>query len=319
MEFYFRNGIAASTQRSYKSAKRRYQNFCGDRGLSPVPASESQLCLFCVFLAKEKLAHATIKCYLSAVRHLHVEEGVGDPHIGSMAKLEQVLRGIKSIQAKGAPRGKERLPITPELLIKLKRVWEQDARNRDVVMLWGAALLCFFGFLRAGEITIPSDNSFDSGAHLSFKDVSVDDVANPSLVKVRIKASKTDPFRRGIDVFVGRTESELCPVSAVLAYMVVRGPGEGPFFRFKDGRPLTRERFVQHVRRALGRAGIDCNSYAGHSFRIGAATTAARRGVSDATIKMLGRWKSTAYQLYIRTPRDQLARVSQVLVTEGAS
>ena len=281
--------------------------------MNPIPASEQQVCLFCVFLAKQKLTHATIKCYLAAVRHLHM---AGDPHMGSMAKLEQVLKGIKSIQAKGGAQGRERLPITPELLVKLKRVWEQDAQNIDKVMLWGAALLCFFGFLRAGEITVPSDNAYDKGAHLSFADISVDSVANPSLLKIRIKASKTDPFRQGVDVFVGRTDTELCPVAALLSYMAVRGPGPGPLFRFRDGKPLTRERFVQQVRAALSQAGINYKGYSGHSFRIGAATTAAKRGVADATIKMLGRWKSSAYQLYIRTPRDQLAGVSRVMVAE---
>ena len=44
-------------------------------------------------------------------------------------------------------------------------------------------------------------------------------------------------------------------------------------------------------------AGIDFVPYSGHSFRSGAATTAAKQGISDATIKMLGRWKSSAYQL----------------------
>ena len=104
-------------------------------------------------------------------------------------------------------------------------------------MLWAAALLCFFGFLRSGEITVPSDSTFDEGAHLSFKDVAVDSFQEPRLLKVRIKASKTDPFRLGADIFVGRTNNSLCPVTAVLAYMVARGSGPGPFFRFSDGKP----------------------------------------------------------------------------------
>ena len=39
-------------------------------------------------------------------------------------------------------------------------------------------------------------------------------------------------------------------------------------------------------------------------------------GISDVHIKMLGRCKSSAYQSYIRTPRDQLARLSEQMVTK---
>ncbi len=61
-------------------------------------------------------------------------------------------------------------------------------------------------------------------------------------------------------------------------------------------------------RKALDRAGVDSRLFSGHSFWSGAATTAAaKRGMGDATIKLLGRWKSNTYQLYIKTPREQLA------------
>ncbi len=53
----------------------------------------------------------------------------------------------------------------------------------------------------------------------------------------------------------------------------------------------------------LSLAGVDAARYTGHSFRIGAATTAAANGVNDATIQILGRWKSDCYTRYIRTPR----------------
>ena len=37
--------------------------------------------------------------------------------------------------------------------------------------------------------------------------------------KVTIKVSKIDPFCQGVDIFIGRTTSELCPVAAVLSYL----------------------------------------------------------------------------------------------------
>ena len=59
--------------------------------------------------------------------------------------------------------------------------------------------------------------------------------------------------------------------------------------------------------------GVECTSYSGHSFRIGAATTAAMAGVADSVIQAHGRWSSTAFLGYIRTPREQLAGVARVL------
>ena len=236
-----------------------------------------------------------------------------DPIISSMARLEQVLRSIKGQYAKRNLGSRQCLHITPELLRAIRTVWGKKAHSQDSIMLWAAVCLCFFGFLRAGEMTVPSDHAYDPGVHLNFNDIAIDSKINPSIMRVTIKASKTDPFRQGIEIFVGRTHTDLCPIEATLAYLAARGGTQGPLFAFADGRFLTRDRLVHHVQDALSTAGVDCIAYAGHSFRIGAVTTAARRGIQDATIKMLGRWESSAYLLYIKTPRDQLSAVSSIL------
>ena len=156
-----------------------------------LPGSEHQLYQFVVFLAIEKLCHNTIKCYLAAIRHLHIAVGAGDPGISHMPNLEQVLKGVKSSQAKEKKQVKVRLPVTPEILLQMKKAWGKESGGRDVVMLWAAASLCFFGFLRSGEVCVPSDHSYDEGAHLSFHDISME---APSGVKVRIKSLRLTPF-----------------------------------------------------------------------------------------------------------------------------
>ena len=118
-----------------------------------------------------------------------------------------------------------------------------------------------------------------------------------------------DRSLQGGGKYVGRTGNILCPVTAVLHYMTIRGQVSGPFFIFEDGAPLV-QNFVDKVKEALSQAGVDCSAYSGYSFCIAAATTAAKQGISDATIKMLGRWKSSAYQVYIKTRREQLASYS---------
>ena len=96
--------------------------------------------------------------------------------------------------------------------------------------------------------------------------------------------------------------------------MVARGSSPGPLFTWDDGRYLSRESFVARVRSALSTAGYRRADYAGHSFQIGAATTASRCGVQDSLIKTLGRWESadildTSEQLqkyYVKSPKTLL-------------
>ena len=307
---YFIKGLADSTHKAYGSAQRRYLAFCRMESEKLVPATESTLCRFVSYLATEKLKHRTIKSYLSGVQYLHISEGENDPFTRPLHSLEYTLRGVKRCEAEAGVNKRVRLPISPEILRKMKTVWEGEVDNPDKAMLWAACCLGFFCFLRAGEMTVPNDHDFDPAVHLTKKDITVDNQTAPHTLQVRLKQSKTDPFRQGIYLFVGKTGSDLCPVSAVLAYLAVRGKKEGPLFTYHDGRYLTCQRLVAEVRDALERAGLDQSRYCGHSFRIGAATTAAERGIEDAIIKTLGRWRSLAYLDYIKIPREQLAGYS---------
>ena len=313
----FIQSLAPTTIRSYHSAHIRYINFCITFNLSPIPVTQSTLCRFVALLAQEGVAHKTLKAYLSAVRYLHLPISGTDPGIRDMTLLSYVMQGIRRGQAAAnTNRPRPRLPITAEILRSLKLSWEASGISFDTRMLWAVSCTCFFGFLRSGEATVPTQSSYDAAVHLSISDVSLTSAADPEAIVVRIKASKTDPFRNGTSIYLGRTGRDLCPVAALLGYITHRGMSPGPRFRFESGQPLTRDALVREIRLALGRVGMDATQYSGHSFRIGAATSAAAAGIDDAVIKTLGRWRSTAYQSYIQLPRESLASISSSLARQ---
>ena len=148
---------------------------------------------------------------------------------------------------------------------------------------------------------------------ISPEDVAVDSHTAPTHMTVHLKQSKTDPFSAGTTLHVGTTGDNLCPVTAMLAYLAIRPASPGPLFLFEDGATLSRQRLVHSLHQALSMAGIDDSRYSGHSFRIGAATTAAKAGVSDSLIQTLGRWKSSAFTVYIRTPWQSITAISATL------
>ena len=111
------------------------------------------------------------------------------------------------------------------------------------IMIWAACCLAFFSFLRFSKFTVPADNQYDVSCHLSFNSVSVDNRDNPQQLRIFIKHSKTDLFCKGVDIFLGTTGDNICPVKGILPYLAMRGNHKGPLFVFQDGRSLTRQRF----------------------------------------------------------------------------
>ena len=64
-----------------------------------------------------------------------------------------------------------------------------------------------------------------------------------------------------------------------LRYAAVRGDSPGPLFKLPSGVPMTRAYFVGKVREVLPDLGLSEQNYAGHTFQVGAAMTAAMVGI----------------------------------------
>ena len=254
---------------------------------------------FCAHLA-DRLRHTSIKVYLSAVHSVHIDYGFPDP-LTNCLQLQRPLQGIKRHQGSNLP---QRQPVTADLMTVLHQ--SLDFNNPDKVMLWATCCLGFFGFLRACEFTV--NGTFDPTLHLKMADVHVDSSANPQSFRVFIKCSKTDPFRKGCFIFLGRGSFPLCPVVSLTNYLHLHGPGIGALFIYQNGTPLSRSQLSSILQTTLQSAGIP-GKFSGHSFRIGAASCC-RKGLPDHLIKTMGHWSSEAYLLYVRTPVETILSVA---------
>ena len=100
----------------------------------------------------------------------------------------------------------------------------------------------------------------------------------------------------------------------MMTYLAARGDASGPLFLFVNGQTLTRSSLTDWLRQIMTSART-LGNFSSHSFRIGAATVAARSGIPEHLIQTMGYWSSIAYQLYKRTPADSLTALSQKLVS----
>ena len=274
-----------------------------------LPTSEEILCYFATFLA-QTTKHATIKSYLAAVKHLHFKNNFELP-LHKFTRLQYLLRGIKRSQGTS---NYVRKPITPTHLNMFFSLLQplHKPSHIDNKMLWAAICLAFFGFMRISEFTC--DKVFDPDIHLAATDIIFrPSFSNPESISVRLKSSKTDPFRQGILLTIGATKNNPCPVEAMKNY-APHCQKTGPLFAYKSGKFLGRTSFTKEIRQLLEMGGYQSGEYAGHSFRIGAATTAAKANLPTWLIKAMGRWASDCYERYVRTPEQTLINASAKLL-----
>ena len=240
--------------------------------------------------------------YLSGIRLAHIERGLPDPT--ESTSLHLVCRGIRHQQGDSR---RVRLPITINLLRLLKEQLRSSTRYTLIEqrMLWALFTLAFYGFFRASELL---SNLSWSNFTLSLNQMSI-----------TLRQSKTDPFRRGQTIHIFATRSSTCPIRAMTIYHNFIGNRDSdPVFHAGRFQSLTQKKLNEVLRCLLQQGGVNQADYASHSFRIGAATTAAAAGIPAWLIKTLGRWSSNAYMDYIRCPRTALSAVPRILSNTDA-
>ena len=228
----------------------------------------------------------------------------GNCHISALNVLYHTLRGIRRSQGNALTRPK-RSPITISNLHSIAIYLNRSGFTaHDKSMFLASALTAFFDLLRISEYTCPLP-TFDASWHISTSDVQFN--KEFSMMNIRLKASKTDPFRIGVTIRIAAlNQHPLCPVAAMREYLkFVSHNNSTPLFVKHNGHYLTRQAIVALLKIVFC-SNMTINT---HSFRIGGATAALAAGASDSLIRSLGRWTSACYLRYLRISDNELSLI----------
>nr|XP_055029343.1 uncharacterized protein LOC129418600 [Misgurnus anguillicaudatus] len=286
--------VSMGTLQTYLTAWRSFRTF---HHLHQTPLANFSLLTITSFISYlHKVKHlriSTIKGYMSGIQFFH-KLMLGSPSTAiTNPQTAMLLKGIEKTQPKSPD---PRLPITIEILSKclatLRKGYSSvhTARTLDAMFV-----LAFFGFLRCSEFTVSA--TFDPNLHPTISDLAIiDDEA----ISFFIKHSKTDQMRKGHHVYIFKIQTPIQPYQVLKAYTSYRchqiKSSSDPLFGDEFNRPVTRFWFQKHLKQVLLTSGFPPHEFSSHSFRIGAATTAAQNGLPDSQIQTLGRWSSEAFK-----------------------
>ena len=170
---------------------------------------------------------------------------------------------------------RNRLPITMTMMNRIRAALAMDTQLPESGSV-GSLLCGIFGFLRCRAFVARDSGPFDLQVHLCMVALVYVHNETHNHIEVQIKASKTDQYRQGTRVALGATGASICPVSALLDYLTIRGNCPGALFVNENGSPMRRGQFVLKVPQASQQTEVIGHHFNGHSFRIGAATSASQ-------------------------------------------
>ena len=207
--------------------------------------------LFIAYTGTQGLAASTIEVYLAGLRlfPLLADLTCSAPTFHT-PYTNVIIRGIRRVNAARSP-SEILLPITTGMMLKIKASPAQEPHSFENRLVWAAACMGFFGFLRCSEFLTPDNAPFDPQVHLCMADLHYINSGSHHHIEVLIKTSKTDQLRIGTTIAFGATSLELCHVTAILNFLAAWGNIPGALFLNGDGTPMRRRQFVGKIQHAL--------------------------------------------------------------------
>ena len=280
------SSLSQSTRKSYNATLKDFSHFVSSLG--PIYQSTSynsgHVILYISHLFNNQVSPQTIATKMSALAYYFKLQGY--PDITSQFLVAKTLSGVKKL----SPTVDQRLPITIPILQQLMSKCSSMGKSMYHILLLQAMMsVSFYGFLRPGEITKSPHNLMIDQLQLSSHKASI--------------TFRTFKHHSGhtITIDIPSQPGPTCPVQALTNYLAMRRYDPGPLFCHPTRDAISYATYHDWFLHVLSLSQLQ-GKYNTHSFRIGAATWAASRGVSHTIIQQMGRWRSMAYMKYIRMP-----------------
>ena len=169
--------------------------------------------------------------------------------------------------------------------------------------VWAMASCAFFGMMHFGKVSVTARNAFSGSKHLKRRDVFLgSDLDGKRYARLDLPSAKTAKPGEIQSVYL-TAQNDICPIEALanLAQTVLAGPDD-PLFSWRDNRedirPTVKTKALLRINAIL--SAWEWGTAFGHSFRIGGASFYLAQGVNPEIVRLAGRWKSLAYEAYIR-------------------
>ena len=316
-----RAALEGTTTALYDSGTREWLRYCNHYRLNPNSRSDDQLSQFMAFEHKCGVGFSGVRNMFYSIRNYWVLKGLSVPATRSFLMTMKLFHGYKKAKH-DAQRRPKREPITINDLTAAKPVILQSS-EWDGKLFFALATCMAYSAARPGELLTKSINDpAVTLKQLAFLPLGCT-LQSCLYATITIRTDKIDKVSNTVTLTVPKTSTLTCPVTALWNMLEDRKRNSGkllsnqPIFLF-NGTALLYDRFRNWLHILSEKMQWDPNTHKPHSFRIGAATLAARLGMPEYFLKALGRWRSEAYQRYIRMePRDRAAVSSKLADGEG--
>ena len=259
----------------------------------------------CALVEEKGLTPDSARVYFSAVQGWHSKEfGIKIAGGLKLERLPAMLKGLRRLH--GGSTRPVRKGFAPQLLRRaMDRVL--DPSNPLHANVRAALSTAVQGLLRSAEFC--GDQGKDTLRRADLIELSEQDM------RIMIHQCKNTSRLTGKshELLIGAGGGYIDAVAEVKNLIKVDPTGaQSPLFRDpQTNKPLSYEFMLDMTRQLATAVGEDPSLYGTHSYRIAGATALFNAGASDTVVRMMGRWSSDIYRVYLRACKEHCRKWSR--------